>query len=526
MELFRAFGRLALEGQDIVNRGLDAFERAGRRAGERMRQLGDRMTNLGRSMRSVVSTGVAAATGALSYFSITAANVGREITYLARDANMGTTEFQRWAAAGQTVGLEMDKVGDILRDVQDKIGDYLTTGAGGAVDFFEQIAPRIGLTAEAFRGLSGGEALQLYYRSLERANVSQAEMVFYMEALASDASRLAPLLANNGDELARLGREAEQSGAILSEVQLEALAALSAEMTRFRNAITGARNEIGAAFAPVLTSILEIIREDFLPILQRLTGYIAQAGEWFSGLSRRTQFWAIAIGGAAVALGPLIIGLGLFIAAAGALIPALVAATPAILAFVAGFLIGKAAVWAIEQGIRLVGQAIEWLGTKWTEGLAAVTAWAQGVAQVFSDVIAAVLQWFSELPDRIVGFIRGMVQSVLNWIGSMVDGIISRLQRLYDVVVGNSIIPDLADDVVSVVGGMADGSISETERMAAGMEGAMPRDGFDALSGPVLASRGAGAGGTTIDMRNSIIRDDRDMLERMRQRGLVPQGVF
>jgi hypothetical protein len=127
-----------------------------------------------------------------------------------------------------------------------------------------------------------------------------------------------------------------------------------------------------------------------------------------------------------------------------------------------------------------------------------------------------------------MGFVRSMVSGVLGWIGDMADGIVSRLNRLYDIVVGNSIIPDLARDVVSSVAGMADGSINETERMARGMDRAMPRDGLDPNSSPVrAASGGAGSfGSTTIDMRNSIIRDDRDMLERMRQRGLVPQGVF
>ena len=33
-------------------------------------------------------------------------------------------------------------------------------------DFFENIAPKVGVTAEMFRNLSGPEALQLYYNSI------------------------------------------------------------------------------------------------------------------------------------------------------------------------------------------------------------------------------------------------------------------------------------------------------------------------------------------------------------------------
>jgi len=81
----------------------------------------------------------------------------------------------------------MDKVADIIKDVNDKIGDFIATGAGPMADFFENIAPKVGVTADQFARLSGQDALALYVKSLEAANLSQAEMTFYMEAIASDA---------------------------------------------------------------------------------------------------------------------------------------------------------------------------------------------------------------------------------------------------------------------------------------------------------------------------------------------------
>ena len=61
-------------------------------------------------------------------------------------------------------------------------------------DFFENIAPQVGVTADQFRKLNGADALQLYVSSLQKANVSQNDMTFYLEAIASDASYLLPLL--------------------------------------------------------------------------------------------------------------------------------------------------------------------------------------------------------------------------------------------------------------------------------------------------------------------------------------------
>ena len=90
----------------------------------------------------------------------------------------GTTaqKFQTWAFASRTMGIEQDKLGDIFKDVRDKVGDFLQTGGGPLADFFENIAPQVGVTAEQFRELSGPDALQLYVKSLEQANVSQNEM--------------------------------------------------------------------------------------------------------------------------------------------------------------------------------------------------------------------------------------------------------------------------------------------------------------------------------------------------------------
>lgn len=59
-------------------------------------------------------------------------------------------------------------------------------------DFFEKVAPRVGVTADQFARLSGPEALQLYVDTLERAGLSQQEMTFYLEAMASDATRAFP----------------------------------------------------------------------------------------------------------------------------------------------------------------------------------------------------------------------------------------------------------------------------------------------------------------------------------------------
>lgn len=146
-----------------------------------------------------------------------ATKTAKEIDNLARISGTGVERFQELAFAAKTVGLEQDKLSDILKDVNDKFGDYLATGAGPLADFFDNIAPKIGITKEAFAGLSSDQALGLYIKSLQQAGVNQQELTFYLEALASGATALSPLFYNNAQALDTLSKSARDLGVVLDE---------------------------------------------------------------------------------------------------------------------------------------------------------------------------------------------------------------------------------------------------------------------------------------------------------------------
>jgi len=191
-----------------------------------MRQARRSMSNFQRGSRgmavAMARVGAAAAAAAAAV-GVAGAAMGRsaasaavEIDRLARISATTPREFQRMAQAADTVRISQEKLADIFRDVQDRVGDFIQTGGGPMADFFENIAPLVGVTADQFARLSGPDALQLYVSSLERANLSQADMVFYMEAMASDSSDLLPLLRDNGRAMRELGDAAERAGRVMS----------------------------------------------------------------------------------------------------------------------------------------------------------------------------------------------------------------------------------------------------------------------------------------------------------------------
>ncbi|WP_256591141.1 MULTISPECIES: phage tail tape measure protein [unclassified Pseudomonas] len=206
-----------------------------------------------------IGAGFAAGAVALAAFTVSTVQAASEITRLAGLAGTGTTEFQKFAIGAKTVGIEQDKLADIFKDVNDKVGDFLLNGGGELQDFFKTIAPQVGVTAEQFRNLSGPQALQLFTSSLQKAGLSQAEMTQQMEALANDATLLLPLLRDNGDAFKILGDTAQQAGAIMDEKTIKATQGLAAAGWLAEQSLTGIKNQVAASLMPALSDYADIL---------------------------------------------------------------------------------------------------------------------------------------------------------------------------------------------------------------------------------------------------------------------------
>lgn len=210
---------------------------------------------------NAIKIGAGVAVAALGTMVVQTANSARELQNLSRLSNTSTQDFQRMAYGARRFGIEQDKLSDILKDTNDRIGDFAATGGGPMADFFENIAPLVGVAADDFARLSGPEALQLYVKSLEDANLSQADMTFYMEAIASDATALIPLLKDNGREMRTLGDEAERVGAVLSDVEIGQLEEMRKSFDQLAGAAEGVRNQVAMAAIPAVNDLMEILTD-------------------------------------------------------------------------------------------------------------------------------------------------------------------------------------------------------------------------------------------------------------------------
>lgn len=211
------------------------------------------MREYANKMGPAVSASISAAAAATTALVVEQVTLANELQHTANVANSSIKEIQRYTVGAKKMGIEQDALGAIFQDTSDKIGDFLSTGGGGMADFFENVAPQIGVTAEQFRELSGPQALQLYYDSLDKANLSQNEMTFYLEAMASDATALIPLLADGGAGFDTWAQAAKNAGAVMDAETIRATQELQATTDLLTLSVEGAKTQFVAGFLPVLS---------------------------------------------------------------------------------------------------------------------------------------------------------------------------------------------------------------------------------------------------------------------------------
>ncbi|MEQ5821270.1 hypothetical protein [Halomonas sp. SCS19] len=263
-----------------VERGLVDVDRAGDRASGSLNDVTESAARVKAAALAASGALASIAAGGAAFGAVArqASDSARQIQNLARISDTSSEQFQRLAYGAEAYGVEQEKLADILRDTQDRIGDFLQTGAGEFADFFEGIAPKIGLTVDELARMSGPQALQAIYNGLEKANLSASETTFYLEALASDTTELIPLLRNGGEGFKAMADEADRLNAVLSESDLQALADLRGEFQQLERIISTSISRQIAGYGDELSDVLGTVGEGVATLVSNLDVMADTAG--------------------------------------------------------------------------------------------------------------------------------------------------------------------------------------------------------------------------------------------------------
>jgi hypothetical protein len=224
-----------------------------------------------------------ALSAAVSAMVLASASGRRELEILSKQAKTSTADFQALAFAASRYGVSAEQVGDISKDISDKIGEFAAAGTGAFQDYADvmKLSQRSAReAANEFEGLSSQEVLGKMVSRMEDAGVSGDKMIFVLESLGNDSSKLIPLLADNSKELLTMKARFDgvnNSMQITSE-QAEALKDVSETFKLLQSTSINATDAISSTLAPALeeffNGIIDIVPDATQTIINFLKSFM------------------------------------------------------------------------------------------------------------------------------------------------------------------------------------------------------------------------------------------------------------
>ncbi len=212
---------------------------------------------------------------------------GKELQIAANRANTTVEEMQALAFAADTVGISMEKLGDISKDTNEKIGEFIATGGGGFVDFIDVMklsSAEANILAREFQSMSGPEVLQEMTNQMEAAGISGNQMSFALEGVASDTTDLIPLLRDGGAELNRLKNSFNELNVTLSQNDLDKIKEVGEAFSKLGEVFSAEGRQFVADYGDQLIATAEAIAtlaqvsNDFFGVITTGWGNLIELG--------------------------------------------------------------------------------------------------------------------------------------------------------------------------------------------------------------------------------------------------------
>ena len=206
--------------QKKLNQAEDSIGKFGKKAGGTMGSVADNISGgIGRISGGL--TGLVGAVGiagtALAGLTLKANDLVRELNQVSTASGLSVTAIQQWNQAFRETGLAVDKVMDLNQDSLDKLGDAYRNG-GSLVDDFVAAGLNIKEFTPLLNQTDGGlKAVIKTFFDLKKAGADQATKTWLLETLASDASRLIPILNQSASEQDAWNKIQSQTVAVTEE---------------------------------------------------------------------------------------------------------------------------------------------------------------------------------------------------------------------------------------------------------------------------------------------------------------------
>lgn len=273
--------------------------------------------------------------------------------------------------------------------------------------------------AESMQGMSDQEKTDILSKMFNKTDLSS------VQALLKDCG-------DAWDGLAESISNSTGAAAGMAETQLDNL---EGSLTKLKSALEGAAISIG---------------ERLMPYIEKLTGYIQSAVDWFNGLSDAQLDMVVKVGALVAALGPAIMIVGSIVSAIGSIVTAFGALLPigeAVVAAVGGLAAGFSLIPIAIAGVGVACIALiaNWdkvkakageiknnVGQKWNE-------LKSNMANVIDQAKARTASQFDEIKNRITtsataagSALRSKFEEAKNKVASILESLKSKVASVID----------------------------------------------------------------------------------------------
>ncbi|WP_370550843.1 hypothetical protein NMD63_05675 [Edwardsiella tarda] len=199
-----------------------------------------------------------------------------ELNELSIASGMSVESLQKWGNALHGFSGNLEKIADINRDVFDHLGDAFRDGSGPAGDLehygikLKELQP---LLSQADGGLKG---IAKVYFSMRARGANKAEITNMMETLASDSSKLIPILQKAGTESQFLQDVQNQSVQVTND-QAQVYKALDEKLVVASRTMKFLGVEIVTPLIETFNTLIQVFRDAGVTFGQLAT-YISDKG--------------------------------------------------------------------------------------------------------------------------------------------------------------------------------------------------------------------------------------------------------
>ena len=210
----------------------------------------------------------------------------REMDKAANRLDIPVEEFSKFVVVAKKSGVNVDTLGDAMKDLNVKITD-----AAGGAKAYEDVFNKIGLKSAELVKLPVAEQFLKFSDAIREANSNTRR--FALDEINDAMFQMIPLMEQGGDKIREMANEAERLGQSVSTSQADKLRAYNKQMTELGLAAENLANALAEHVVPALTEVARAVTDAVNGIAQ-----IIESSDELTEALRKTREEAIEINSA------------------------------------------------------------------------------------------------------------------------------------------------------------------------------------------------------------------------------------